>query len=52
MQEVNNARIWAGVHYRFSTVVGSDMGRRIGELALRDYLKPLQTPAAQASAQP
>jgi hypothetical protein len=52
MQEVNNARIWAGVHYRFSTVVGSDMGRRIGELALRDYLKPLQASAAQASAQP
>ena len=51
VQEVNNARVWAGVHYRFSTVVGSDMGRRIGELAVRDYLKPLQTTAAQASAQ-
>jgi hypothetical protein len=50
MQEVNNARIWAGVHYRFSTVVGSDMGRRIGELSVREYLKPLPAPA-QASAQ-
>jgi PAP2 superfamily len=50
MQEVNNARIWAGVHYRFSTVVGSDMGRKIGELAMRDYLKPLQA-TPQSSAQ-
>jgi hypothetical protein len=41
MQEVNDARIWAGVHYRFSTVVGADMGRKIGELAVREYLKPL-----------
>ena len=51
MQEVNNARVWAGVHYPFSTVVGADMGRRIGEIAVRDYLKPLQG-AVQASAQP
>ena len=41
MQEVNDARVWAGVHYRFSTRVGADMGRRIGELAVRDYMKPL-----------
>ena len=24
--EVANARIWAGFHYRFSTRVGTDMG--------------------------
>jgi hypothetical protein len=41
MQEVNNARVWAGVHYRFSTRVGSDMGRKIGDLAVREYMKPL-----------
>ena len=41
MQEVNDARVWAGVHYRFSTRVGADMGRRIGELAVREYMKPL-----------
>src|SRR3954462_11483450 len=28
--EVANARIWAGFHYRFSTHVGTDMGNRIG----------------------
>ncbi|HET9695120.1 MAG TPA: vanadium-dependent haloperoxidase [Steroidobacteraceae bacterium] len=32
-QEIANARIWAGVHYRYSTEVGDLMGRRIGELA-------------------
>ena len=39
MQEVANARIYDGVHYRNSTEVGLAMGRRIGELAaarLRD----------------
>ena len=41
MQEPSNARIWAGIHYRFSTVIGADMGRRIGEQAVREYLRPL-----------
>jgi hypothetical protein len=40
-QEVNDARVWAGVHYRFSTLVGADMGRKIAELAVREYMKPL-----------
>jgi hypothetical protein len=40
-QEVGNARIYEGVHYRFSAEVGTAMGRRIGELAV---LKFLQSP--------
>jgi hypothetical protein len=39
MQEVADARIYDGVHYRNSTEVGLDMGRRIGELAA-SRLKP------------
>ena len=31
-QEVANARIYDGVHYRFSTDVGTAMGRRVGEM--------------------
>ncbi len=31
--EVSDARVWAGVHYRNSTVVGQAMGRKIGEMA-------------------
>jgi len=37
--EVSVARIYAGFHYRFSTVVGQEMGRQIAELALRTQLR-------------
>jgi hypothetical protein len=33
-EEVATARIYAGFHYRFSTEVGKDMGRKVGELTL------------------
>jgi vanadium-dependent haloperoxidase-like protein len=38
--EVSNARVWAGFHYRFSTEVGKDMGRKVGELVVTTQLKP------------
>jgi len=34
VQEVSNARIYDGVHYRNSTEVGSALGRKVGELAV------------------
>ncbi|WP_426435885.1 vanadium-dependent haloperoxidase [Bradyrhizobium genosp. P] len=37
--EVANARIYAGFHYRFSTEVGKDMGRKIGELTVSTQLR-------------
>jgi hypothetical protein len=40
--EVSNARIWAGFHYRFSTEVGKDMGTKIGELTVATQLQPRQ----------
>jgi hypothetical protein len=39
MQEVANARIYDGVHYRTSTEVGTAMGKQIGELAVAKYLR-------------
>jgi hypothetical protein len=39
-EEVANARIWAGFHYRFSTRVGTDMGRRIGEYVVKSVMQP------------
>ena len=39
MQEVALARILDGVHYRISTEVGTDMGKKIGEFAAVKYLK-------------
>jgi len=38
--EVAESRIYAGVHYRYSAVVGQEMGRKIGELAVSSYLRP------------
>ena len=34
VQEVGNARIWGGIHYRTSTDVGAEMGRSVGALAV------------------
>ena len=38
-EEVSLARIYGGIHYRNSTVVGKAMGKKIGELAVQNYLK-------------
>jgi hypothetical protein len=38
-REVALARIYAGVHYRTSTEVGTAMGKKIGELALAHHVK-------------
>ena len=39
-EEVANARIWAGFHYRFSTRVGTDMGYQIGEYVVKNVMQP------------
>jgi hypothetical protein len=39
-QEVANARIYDGVHFRNSTEVGTAMGKKIGELAAAKSLRP------------
>jgi hypothetical protein len=41
IDETSNARVWAGIHYRFSTKAGEEMGRQIGEYVLQNYLLPL-----------
>jgi len=42
-QEVANARVWAGFHYRFSTRAGTDMGLRIGDYVAKGVLQPVVT---------
>jgi hypothetical protein len=42
-QEVANARIWSGFHYRFSTRVGTDMGIKIGEHVIQNVMQPAVT---------
>jgi hypothetical protein len=39
-EEVANARIWAGFHYRFSTMVGTEMGGKIGQYVVETALLP------------
>jgi hypothetical protein len=43
--EVSGARIAAGFHWRFSTVVGSDMGWKIGAYTVQNCLHPLKMAA-------
>ena len=33
-EEVVNARVWGGVHWRTSSIAGRELGRRIGDLAV------------------
>lgn len=42
IQEVSEARIYDGVHFRNSTEVGVAMGRQIGALSVAKYLQPGQ----------
>jgi hypothetical protein len=39
-EEVNNARVWAGIHFRSADRDGSELGRRIGEIVVRDFPNP------------
>jgi len=46
-EEVSQARIWAGFHYRFSTKVGEDMGRRIGQYVVKSVMQPANVSSAR-----
>jgi hypothetical protein len=41
--EVANARIWAGFHYRFSARVGTEMGYQVGEYVAKSIFQPVTT---------
>jgi hypothetical protein len=46
VNEVSEARIFAGFHYRFSTKVGEQMGYKIGDHVAKNFLQPV-TPATR-----
>jgi hypothetical protein len=48
--EVAASRIAAGFDYRFSTVVGQDMGRQIGAYTVKTIMQPLAQTSASGSA--
>jgi len=43
--EVANARIWAGFHYRFSTRVGTALGRQVGQYVASTMMQPISRTA-------
>src|SRR4029453_15452826 len=45
--EVATARIYAGFHYRFSTIIGQEMGRKIGAQAAGTAMQPVQAASAR-----
>ena len=38
-EEIANARVWAGFHYRFSTRVGTQMGYEIGDYVVKNVMQ-------------
>jgi PAP2 superfamily len=45
--EIANARICAGFHYRFSTIAGREMGQKIGAYVVKSVMQPAQTAMAR-----
>jgi len=46
-EEVANARIYAGFHYRSSTIVGREMGQNIGDWVVKSVMQPVQAAMAR-----
>jgi hypothetical protein len=45
-EEVENARVWGGIHFRSADKDGTAVGRKIGEIAMRDFPRPAESLAA------
>jgi hypothetical protein len=45
--EIANARIYAGFHYRFSTIAGREMGQKIGAYVVRSAMQRVESAVAQ-----
>ena len=41
VDEVNDARVWAGFHFRSSQEDGSSIGRKVGRFVVRNFFKPV-----------
>ena len=41
LQNVADARVWAGLHYRFSTTAGVELGAKVGQYDLQHNFQPL-----------
>jgi hypothetical protein len=41
VSEVNNARVWAGFHFRYSQEDGTKLGRKVARFVIRNFFQPL-----------
>jgi hypothetical protein len=41
VDEVNDARVWAGFHFRYSQEDGSSIGRKVGRFVVRNFFQPV-----------
>jgi hypothetical protein len=46
-QEVEDARVWGGMHYRTAVVHGSELGRSVADYGLKNYLRPVSALAGK-----
>jgi hypothetical protein len=46
-QEVEDARVLGGMHYRTAVVHGSELGRTVAEYGLKNYLRPVSALAGK-----
>ncbi len=42
IEEVNNARVWAGFHFRYSQEDGSKLGRNVARFVTANFFQPLE----------
>jgi hypothetical protein len=48
-QEMENARVWAGIHFRSAAAHGTRLGQQVAGYALTNYLQPLSKPSGADS---
>ena len=41
VEEVNDARVWAGFHFRYADEDGSKLGRKVARFVVRNFFQPL-----------
>ena len=41
-QEVEDARVWGGMHYRTAVAHGGELGRTVADYGLKNYLRPVR----------
>jgi hypothetical protein len=49
VKEVEDARVWGGIHYRTSDEHGTQLGRRVADFVLHNALQPLEKTSKTAS---